>query len=422
MTIHVVQPGETLYSIAGQYGADPELLRQANGVPENSALAVGQTLVQHIQAFHVVQQGQTLASVARQYGISRRALYRNNYWLLGKPALQPGQTLVIAYSAEKLGGISTNGYAYPFIAPRQLGAVLPYMTYVTPFTYGITAQGGLLPLDDGRILSEAARLGTAPLMHLSTLTEDDNFSSERAALLLSDRQRQEELIAQMEAVIAEKGYQGIDVDFEYIPGAQREAYAAFVARLRERVAPLPVLVALAPKTWADQPGLLYEGHDYALLGAAADYVLLMTYEWGYTYGPPMAVAPLPNVRQVVEYALSEIPQEKIYLGIPDYGYDWPLPYRRGETRARSISNQRAVEIAVERRVEIAFDQRAQSPWFRYTDGGVTHEVWFEDARSMSAKLGLVSEYGLHGAGYWNLMRPNPQGWTVLNALYDVEEA
>ena len=80
MTIHVVQPGETLYSIAGQYGADPELLRQANGVPENSALAVGQTLViQHIQAFHVVQQGQTLASVARQYGISRRALYRNNY-------------------------------------------------------------------------------------------------------------------------------------------------------------------------------------------------------------------------------------------------------------------------------------------------------------------------------------------------------
>lgn len=112
MTIHVVQPGETLYSIAGQYGADPELLRQANGVPENSALAVGQTLViQHIQAFHVVQQGQTLASVARQYGISRRALYRNNYWLLGKPALQPGQTLVIAYSAEKLGGISTNGYA-----------------------------------------------------------------------------------------------------------------------------------------------------------------------------------------------------------------------------------------------------------------------------------------------------------------------
>ena len=423
MTIHVVQPGQTLYSIAGQYGADPELLRQANGVPESGALAVGQTLViQEVRVFHVVQPGQTLASIARQYGVSRRALYRNNYGLLGDPALQPGQMLVIAYGEEKLGGIFTNGYAYPFIRPRELSAVLPYMTYVTPFTYGITAQGGLLPLDDGRILSEAARLGTAPLMHLSTLTEEDNFSSERAVLLLSDRRRQDALIEQIEAVIARKGYQGVDVDFEYIPGAQREAYAAFITRLREQVAPLPVLAALAPKTWADQPGLLYEGHDYALLGKAADYVLLMTYEWGYTYGPPMAVAPLPSVRQVVEYALSEIPPEKIYLGIPDYGYDWPLPYRRGETRAQSISNQRAVEIAVERGAEIAFDQRAQSPWFRYTDGGVVHEVWFEDARSMSAKLGLVREYGLHGAGYWNLMRPDPQGWTVLNALYDVEEA
>ena len=423
MTIHVVQPGQTLYSIAGQYGVDPELLRRANGVPENGALAVGQTLViQTIRVFHVVQPGQTLASIARQYGVSQRALYRNNYWLMGDPALQPGQTLVIHYREEKLGGIYTNGYAYPFIRPRELSAVLPYMSYVTPFTYGITAQGGLLPLDDGRILSEAARLGSAPLMHLSTLTEDDSFSSERAVQLLSDPQRQEELITQIEAIVAQKGYQGVDVDFEYIPGTQREAYAAFIERLRERLSPLPVLVALAPKTRADQPGLLYEGHDYALLGAAADYVLLMTYEWGYTYGPPMAVAPLPNVRQVVEYALSEIPREKIYLGVPNYGYDWPLPYRQGETRARSISNQRAVEIAVEQRAEIDFDQWAVSPWFRYTAGGVVHEVWFEDARSMSAKLRLVTEYGLHGAGYWDLMRPNPQGWTVLNALYDVLEA
>lgn len=422
MTIHVVQPGETLYSIAGRYGTDPEQLRQANGVPENGALAVGQTLViQEIRLFHIVQSGQTLASIARQYGMSQRALYRNNYWLSGTPQLQPGQLLVIAYQEEKIGGIFTNGYAYPFIRTSELSAVLPYMTYVTPFTYGITAQGGLLPLNDGQILSEAARLGTAPLMHLSTLTENDSFSSERAVQILSDPGRQDALITQMEEVIAQKGYRGVDVDFEYIPGTQREAYGAFIARLRERVAPLPVLVALAPKTRADQPGLLYEGHDYELLGSVADYVLLMTYEWGYTYGPPMAVAPLPSVRQVVEYALSEIPREKIYLGIPNYGYDWPLPYRRGETKARSISNQRAVAIAVEQRAEIDFDAWAQSPWFRYTEGGVVHEVWFEDARSMSAKLRLVEEYGLHGAGYWDLMRPNPQGWTVLNALYDVEE-
>ena len=150
---------------------------------------------------------------------------------------------------------------------------------------------------------------------------------------------------------------------------------------------------------------------------------LHPYEWGYTYGPPMAVAPLPNVRQVLDYAVGEIPPQKIYLGIPNYGYDWALPFRRGESKAQSISNQRAVELAVEYGAEIQFDRAAQAPWFNYTaQDGTAHVVWFEDARSMSAKLRLIRDYGLHGAGYWNLMRPYPQGWTVLNALYDVEEA
>ncbi len=424
MLIHVVRPGETLYAIAGRYGADPELLRTANGVPDSGALAVGQTLViQPVETFHVVQPGQTLSGVARLYGVSLRQLYRNNYGLEGRPALRPGQTLVIAYDEERLGTASTNGYAYPFISPEELGATLPYMSYLTPFTYGIDQEGGLLPLDDGALLAEARRLGAAPLMHLSTLTEAGQFSSQRAASLLEDPARQAALTDQVLATIAEKGYLGLDVDFEYLPAALREAYASFITALRERLAPLglPVLAALAPKTRPDQPGLLYEAHDYALLGAAADYVLLMTYEWGYTYGPPMAVAPLPNVRQVLDYAVTVIPREKIYLGIPNYGYDWPLPFVQGETRARSISNQEAVAIAVANGAEIQFDERAQSPWFRYTREGVEHQVWFEDARSMSAKLRLIQEYGLWGAGYWNLMRPYPQGWTVLNALYRVRD-
>ena len=96
----------------------------------------------------------------------------------------------------------------------------------------------------------------------------------------------------------------------------------------------------------------------------------------------MAVAPLRNVELVVDYALSEIPAEKIWMGIPNYGYDWTLPFRQG-SRARSISNQEAVTLAVQNRAAIRFDQAAQSPWFRYVDGqGREHEVWFEDARSM----------------------------------------
>ena len=425
MEIHVVQSGETLYSIASRYGADPRLLRELNGVPENGALAVGQTLViRPVETFHIVQPGETLTSIARSYGVSLRQLYRRNFWLGGHPTVQAGQSLVIAYGDAPDARTHTNGYAYPFISSQLLDAELPYMSYLTPFTYGIDASGGLLPLNDSTMLSQAKILGTAPLMHLSTLTETDNFSSTRAVMILTDAARRSALIEQIISTITAKGYQGLDVDFEYIPGAQREAYAAFINQLRQRLAPmgLPIIVALAPKTYAGQQGLLYEAHDYALLGAAADFVLLMTYEWGYTAGPPMAVAPMPNVRQVLNYAITEIPRQKIYLGISNYGYDWPLPFIQGQTRARSLSNQHAVELAVRYGAAIQYDQTAQSPWFNYTaEDGTPHVVWFEDARSMSAKLRLLSEYGLYGAGYWNLMRPYPQGWTVLDALYEVEE-
>ena len=145
----------------------------------------------------------------------------------------------------------------------------------------------------------------------------------------------------------------------------------------------------------------------------------MTYEWGYTYGPPMAVAPLPNVRRVVEYALSRIPAEKIFLGFPNYGYDWPLPYERGTTRARSISNPEAVRLAVQNGAEIRFDEAAQTPYFNYTAGGVAHEVWFEDPRSAKAKYDLVSEYALRGVGFWNFMRPFPAGFALLGAMFEL---
>lgn len=136
----------------------------------------------------------------------------------------------------------------------------------------------------------------------------------------------------------------------------------------------------------------------------------------------MAVAPLPNVRQVVEYAITEIPANQIWLGVPNYGYDWPLPFVQGQTRATSISSQQAVALARRYGVSISYDERAQSPWFRYTDElGTEHEVWFEDARSIQAKLALIPEYGLVGAGYWNLMRDFPQNWLVLSSLFQIQE-
>ena len=426
MIIHVVRSGESVSSIARQYGVSPRRLAADNAVPDTGALAVGQTLaVRFPRQVYAVRQGDTLSAVAREFDVTVRQLYRRNIQLGGRDHLVPGQELVISYWGEKLGRITTNSYAYPYIDRRQLDTVLPYMSCLTPFTYGITADGELLPLEDGALLAAAREMGSVPLLHLSSMTETGQFDNRRSSLVLTHAAVQQKLLEQIVTVIRDKGYRGIDVDFEFVLPEEGPAYVDFIATLRRKLAPMnfPVLVALAPKTYAAQPGLLYEGHDYAGLGAAADFVLLMTYEWGYAFGEPMAVAPLPQVRQVLDYAVTEIPARKIFLGIPNYGYDWPLPFRQGETRGRSLSNQEAVALAVHYGAEIQYDETAQAPFFYYTaEGGEPHVVWFEDGRSVEAKLRLVAEYGFQGAGYWNLMRPFAQGWTVLDGLYEVADS
>ncbi len=425
MVIHVVKAGDTLYSLALDYGVPVSLIALDNGLEVPERLVPGQALVIRFpEVIHTVRPGETLSSIARSYGVSLRQLYQNNLVLEGRPSIWPGQTLVISYQQEPGPEIEVNAYAYPYIDSTILTTSLPFLTYLTPFTYGFTPTGSLVQLDDARLLAAARNAGVAPLMHLSTLTQDGGFSNDLAHIALNDETVQTQLIANIVATLREKGYRGLDVDFEYVFPEDAASYASFLATLTRNLNPLgyPVIAALAPKTSSDQQGALYEGHDYAAIGAAVNQVLLMTYEWGYTYGPPMAVAPLPNVRQVVEYALTEIPARKIWLGVPNYGYDWPLPFIQGRTKATSISSQQAVALARQYRADIQYDEVSQSPWFRYTDeNGTVHEVWFEDARSIQAKLSLIPEYRLSGAGYWNLMRDFPQNWLVLSSLYKIRQ-
>lgn len=135
----------------------------------------------------------------------------------------------------------------------------------------------------------------------------------------------------------------------------------------------------------------------------------------------MAVAPLDMVRRVVEYAVTEIPNKKIRLGIPNYGYDWPLPFEKGITSAKTIGNIEAVRIAIAQGVPIQFDWTAQSPWFTYYKNGVVHEVWFEDVRSLQAKFNLIKEYQLQGCGYWSVMQFFYANWLLLDENFRISK-
>ena len=134
----------------------------------------------------------------------------------------------------------------------------------------------------------------------------------------------------------------------------------------------------------------------------------------------MAVSPIDQVRAVLEYAVTEIPREKIMMGIPLYGYDWILPYVPGGQWAVTISPQEAIELALRYNTNIEYDTTAQAPFFYYTDGqGRYHIVWFEDARSIQAKFNLVKELGIRGFFYWVLGKDFPQNWLLIEGNFTV---
>jgi spore germination protein len=388
-----------------------------------SSLVVGQTIVIPGDFLvHTVSAGESMFAIARNYSVPLSSLITANPQV-SPSRLQPGQELIVPRAPEKLGTIFVNGYAFPNIRTDVLQKTLPYLTYLSIFSHQVRPDGSLAPINDTPLIEAARAAGVAPMMVITNIEEGASFSGELAHEILTSTQVQDTLLNNVLSTLRAKNYYGLDVDFEYIFPEDRENYNNFMRRVSAALRPEGYIltVALAPKISADQRGVLYEAHDYPVMGALVDHVILMTYEWGYTYGPAMAVSPINQVRRVLQYAVTAIPSEKILMGMPNYGYDWTLPFVRG-TAARTLTNAGAVLQASRVGAAISYDTASQAPFYTYYDSErKQHEVWFDDARSIQARLRLVSEFDLGGVSYWTINSFTPQNWLVLDSMYNVRK-
>lgn len=420
MIIYTVKPGDTLFNIAQRYTVTTDRLITANRLTYPDRLAIGQELVIPRPNTYEVQSGDSLYSIALSAGVSLDALKAANPQIAAPYTIYTGE--VISLPQRERPPIRVNGYVYPSVSDSVLIKTLPYLTFLSIFSYRTDAAGNLNTIDDTELIRKARAAGVAPVMVITNTRPGGGFDSDLISILLTDTAAIDRLINNILTTLRAKSYYGVDIDFEYIPPANREDYNRFLERLAAELhrEEYKLSTALAPKIRADQTGTLYEAHDYAFHGRVADQVILMTYEWGYLYGPPMAVAPIGPVKQVLDYATSVIPPEKILMGMPNYAYDWTLPYQRGRA-AEILTIQQAVNRAIDTGATIEFSSSAKAPFFQYTRDGVSHIVWFENASSTKARLELVAQYGLGGVSYWTLNSFFPQNWAVLESMYSVEK-
>lgn len=425
MQIHVVQPGQSIFGIAQTYNSTVSAIVGANELPNPNQLVVGQALViPIIGSYYWVQPGDSLYSIARKFGISYQRLAQINRISTTQP-LQVGFRLYIPPRPKRDAEI--NAYVEPIagtVAPaleQSARSTAPFLTYLAPFSFRINRNGTLQapPLNNFQAIAKA---NNAALMMVVTNLEEGQFSAELGRVILTNTEVQNRLLDNIIATAKQYNFRDVHFDMEFLPPELKENYNRFLRKAKDRLSAEGLLMstALAPKTSAAQVGAWYGAHDYKAHGEIADFVVLMTYEWGYSGGPPMAVSPIGPVRQVIEYALTEMPASKIMMGQNLYGYDWTLPYVPGGQYAKAVSPQQAIEIAAKNNVPIRYDNTAQAPYFSYVDtNGKEHKVWFEDARSIQAKFNLVKELGLRGVSYWKLGLSFPQNWLLIEENFDV---
>lgn len=419
MQIHVVKRGQSLYGISQAYGVSIQSIAGANELNLNDMLVVGQALVIPIQgSYYWAAPGDSLYLIGRKFGIDPQTIARVNRISISTP-LQIGARLYIPQRtkspAEFIAYIEPRGQVVSPSLQRSASEAAPHLTYLAPFSFQVNRDGTLTPplLDNFKQITSAN--GVTLMMVVSNL-EEGTFSADLGHLILTNQQVQDQLFRQIIETASTFGFKDIHFDFEHLYPYDRESYNQFLRKAADVFHRQGWLIstALAPKTSSSQMGEWYTAHDYEAHGEIADYSVLMTYEWGWSGGPPMAVSPIGPVEQVLRYALSVMPAKKIMMGQNLYGYDWTLPYQPGGAFAKAISPQGAINIARRYRAAISYDTRAQAPHFDYYDEqGRHHQVWFEDARSIQAKFNLVKRLGIRGVSYWKLGLPFPQNWLLI---------
>ncbi|MBN8235809.1 glycoside hydrolase family 18 protein [Halobacillus kuroshimensis] len=415
--LYTVKPGDSLWEIAAQYETTTDLLKTINGMTDGSQIMPGQSVIIPGSAYHVTT-GDSLWKIARIHQTSIHALKKQNS--ISGNVITPGQMLHIPQSRKQ--PITAGAFFIPGSPVKNQQSIDYYGEYLSAlglFEYRPDESGKLSRLNGEDSISRTWKEGLIPHATITNLTKE-GFDPDLAHRLLSNEKKRRALIENIAGLVDEKQYKGVIIDFESLHEKDRASFNTFVQQLSTRLHKIggEVGAALPPMTGAYTPAH-HKAYDYKTIGEAVDFVFLMTYNWHWMGGAPGAIAPIKKVDAVMNYAVTAIPKEKIFLGIAMYAYDWNT---EDPEDVQAYSQQRAVDTAMEHQRPIYYDFEKGSPWFSYTDPqGDIHKVWFEDARSILAKYRLVKKYDIQGVGGWKTGLDFPQAGFLLKEEFTIKK-
>jgi spore germination protein YaaH len=419
MFVHVVQSEESLESISTTYQVSIEQLKRVNGLEQS--IVRGQALL--IPSYtYIVQPGDNLIKIASKAYVTLEQLKNANPGV-SNARLRPGAGISIPNISNYIAG-TLGFYALrsPALDRQLINEVAPYSSSISIFEYHFSINGDIVnELNDISAIQTTWRNRVTPIVTITNLSSQ-GFDPNLAHQVLNNPFSRKNLVNNIYNLVARKGYGGVNIDFEQVMTEDRVLFTGFLKQLGDRLREgnFVLTVSVPPKTNDENPPW-FRGYDYGGIGAAVHYMFIMAYNWHYGGSLPGPVAPINELRKTVEFAIKNVPRRKIIAGVPLYGFNWIIPHLPGRV-GRSISNQDAILTAIRYKSPIQYSAQYESPFFYYQDSqGVSHEVWFEDVRSMSAKMILVREYGLQAIGAWQLTLGFAPGPWLLRKFFTIRK-
>lgn len=357
---------------------------------------------------YTIQAGDTFYKIALRFQISLSSLLAVN------PGVDPNQLRI----GQQIR-IPVPGPVPEPVLTRVVSGWLPYWVQslafqsvqnhpeifhsISPFWYVMTSDGDVLSFpgaESSTILSYARAHGISVIPLIT-----NSFDSELISIVLNDPVLRQRHVQNIVSKTVQMDYPGIDINYENLYVRDRELFVIFLRELKAALYAMGRLLIVSVHAKTDAAGAWSgaEAHDYVGIGQAADAVRVMGYDFHWQGSDPGPVAPADWVDAVLAYAVSTIPRNKIELGVPVSGYDWPL----GQT-ATSVTYSFAVAKANQYNVPIALDALL-GPHYTYIDiAGIGHEVWFVDALYFETLLDLVNKYDIRGICIWHLGAEDPK--------------
>ncbi|OPX90183.1 MAG: putative sporulation-specific glycosylase YdhD [Pelotomaculum sp. PtaB.Bin104] len=429
---YIIQKGDTLYSIGKKYGTTVNALKAANNL-QSDLIHPGLRLLIPQSTVYTVKMGDTLFQVAQKFNTTYQELLRVNG--LSSSIIYPGQKLYIPSSGQILPpatGSNNSLFIMGFYVDEEPGQPSSYsrlaasgrlISAVAPFWYKLSPesgmdiweqQNGLATAQKNTVIEQAKKhnVQVFALVH-NMLYEGQVDGKMLASEMLANADTRQTFINQLEWLIKKYDFDGVNLDIENIYLKDRDKLSLLVKEIYQRLDPqgYQVTVCVPAKTWDDRSNTWSGPFDYSAIGQYSHYVVIMSYdEHGYSSGPG-PIASFGWVESVAKFAVQHISPEKILLGVPGYGFDW----QTGRTSPTYLSYSQARDIAASRGAAIRWDDTGKVPYFCYWNSGREHQVWFENASSLTYKLDVARRYALGGIALWRLGMEDPQVWSVLGS-------